>query len=79
MEGTAQRRIVMLHGHFDVSKGQALGRAGSASFDVEALQHILEHDNHHTRCLAWPQSSVLFAALCSRGPEPSRCMCAGTS
>ena len=52
MQGTAQRRIVMLHGHFDVTKAEAGSRGGSSSsagFDVEALQHILEHDNHHTR------------------------------
>ena len=58
MQGTTQRRIVTLHRHFDVSQSQTLLRGGSSSFDVEALQHLLEHDNHETRyckCLAGKQ------------------------
>ena len=50
MQGTAQRRIVMLHGHFDVSAQQpARGGLGGIAFDPEALQRILDHDNHETR------------------------------
>ena len=52
MQGTAQRRIVMLHGHFDATKAEAGPRGGastSAGLNVEALQHILEHDNHRNR------------------------------
>lgn len=49
MQGTAQRRIVMLHGHFDVSAQQPKGGLGGIAFDPEALQRILDHDNHETR------------------------------
>lgn len=59
MQGTTQRRIVMLHRHFDVSQSQTLLRGGSSSFDVEALQHLLEHDNHETRYCQQPGSEAV--------------------
>lgn len=50
MQGTAQRRIVMLHGHFDVAiHPLARGGPGGTSFDTEAMQRVLDHDNHETR------------------------------
>ena len=51
MEGTAQRRIGMISGHFDVVEhpSSILRQLAGPSFDVLALQRILEHDNFETR------------------------------
>lgn len=51
MQGTAQRRIEMINGHFDVVEHPSSVRAhlGRPSFDVLALQRMLEHDNFETR------------------------------
>lgn len=40
----------MLHGHFDVAiHPLARGGPGGTSFDTEAMQRVLDHDNHETR------------------------------
>lgn len=51
MQGTAQRRIEMINGHFDVvaHPSSIQTHLGGPSFDVLALQRILEHDNFETR------------------------------
>ena len=51
MDERVQRRVQHLSGHFDVT--QRLPRqhasSGGLQFDVQTLQHILEHDNHGNR------------------------------
>ncbi|CAL5220325.1 g2316 [Coccomyxa viridis] len=51
MEGTAQRRIENISGHFDVVEhpSSVLRQLAGPTFDVLALQRILEHDNFETR------------------------------
>ena len=51
MQGTAQRRVEMINGHFDIvaHPSSAQSHLGGPSFDVPALQRILEHDNFETR------------------------------
>ena len=51
MEGTAQRRIENISGHFDVVEhpSSVLRQLAGPTFDVQALQRILEHDNFETR------------------------------
>ena len=51
MEGTAQRRIEMINGHFDVvaHPSSVQTQLAGPSFDVLALQRILDHDNYETR------------------------------
>ena len=51
MEKTAQRRIEMISGHFDVAAhpSSLQKQLAGPTFDVLALQRILEHDNFETR------------------------------
>ena len=51
MHGTAQRRVEMINGHFDIvaHPSSVQSHLGGPSFDVQALQRILEHDNFETR------------------------------
>jgi hypothetical protein len=51
MDEAAQRRVGRLSAHFDVTHRLPRQYAGAdgLSFDADALQHLLEHDNHDTR------------------------------
>ena len=51
MDETAQRRVGRLSAHFDVTHRLPRQYAGAdgIAFDADALQHLLEHDNHDTR------------------------------
>jgi hypothetical protein len=51
MDEAAQRRVGRLSAHFDVTHRLPRQYAGAdgIAFDADALQHLLEHDNHDTR------------------------------
>ena len=51
MDEAAQRRVGRLSAHFDVTLRLPRQHAGDGgiSFDTDALQRLLEHDNHDTR------------------------------
>ena len=50
MQESAKRRLNNLGAHFDLSRKVIQpNKRGPDTFDVAALQHLLEHDNWETR------------------------------
>ena len=51
MQESAKRRLETIKAHFDLTRkaSNKPAKAGSVSFDVAALQRLLEHDNWETR------------------------------